>query len=68
TNNFLMMKVYQYFRKARENDDALQNNYQNILDGHKELLINRDQERRVPWQSLIKAVSAQHPALAQKQQ
>ncbi|EAK1595428.1 multidrug ABC transporter permease/ATP-binding protein [Campylobacter coli] len=41
TNNFLMMKVYQYFRKARENDDALQNNYQNILDGHKELLINR---------------------------
>ncbi|MCE3577477.1 multidrug ABC transporter permease/ATP-binding protein, partial [Campylobacter jejuni] len=21
TNNFLMMKVYQYFRKARENDD-----------------------------------------------
>ncbi|MGQ2745972.1 multidrug ABC transporter permease/ATP-binding protein [Campylobacter coli] len=41
TNNFLMMKVYAYFRKARENDDALQNNYQNILDGHKELLINR---------------------------
>ncbi|EAK7577005.1 multidrug ABC transporter permease/ATP-binding protein [Campylobacter coli] len=40
-NNFLMMKVYAYFRKARENDDALQNNYQNILDGHKELLINR---------------------------
>lgn len=40
-NNFLMMKVYTYFRKARENDDALQNNYQNILDGHKELLINR---------------------------
>ncbi|EAI1055944.1 multidrug ABC transporter permease/ATP-binding protein [Campylobacter coli] len=39
-NNFLMMKVYAYFRKARENDDALQNNYQNILDGHKELLIN----------------------------
>ncbi|MBW1370430.1 peptidase M24, partial [Campylobacter jejuni] len=27
-----------------------------------------NQERRVPWQSLIKAVSAQHPALAQKQQ
>lgn len=41
SNNFLMMKVYRYFRKARENDDALQNNYQNILDGHKELLINR---------------------------
>ncbi|MPV61619.1 multidrug ABC transporter permease/ATP-binding protein [Campylobacter hepaticus] len=41
TNNFLMIKVYQYFRKARENDDALQNNYQNILDGHKELLMNR---------------------------
>ncbi len=40
-NNFLMMKVYAYFRKARENDDVLQNNYQNILDGHKELLINR---------------------------
>ncbi|HEF9597850.1 TPA: multidrug ABC transporter permease/ATP-binding protein [Campylobacter coli] len=45
TNNFLMMKVYQYFRKARENDDALQNNYQNILDGHKELLINRDRAK-----------------------
>ncbi|ECO3621147.1 multidrug ABC transporter permease/ATP-binding protein, partial [Campylobacter jejuni] len=36
---------YQYFRKARENDDALQNNYQNILDGHKELLINRDRAK-----------------------
>ncbi|MBM0637302.1 multidrug ABC transporter permease/ATP-binding protein [Campylobacter sp. VicNov18] len=45
TNNFLMMKVYQYFRKARENDDALQNNYQNILEGHKELLINRYRAR-----------------------
>ncbi|EHH1451889.1 multidrug ABC transporter permease/ATP-binding protein [Campylobacter coli] len=44
-NNFLMMKVYAYFRKARENDDALQNNYQNILDGHKELLINRDRAK-----------------------
>ncbi len=45
TNNFLMMKVYKYFRKARENDDGLQNNYQNILDGHKELLINRERAK-----------------------
>ncbi|MBZ7928481.1 MULTISPECIES: multidrug ABC transporter permease/ATP-binding protein [Campylobacter] len=45
TNHFLMMKVYYYFRKARENDDALQNNYQNILDGHKELLINQDRAK-----------------------
>lgn len=44
-NNFLMMKVYFYFRKARENDDALQNNYQNILDGHKELIINKDRAK-----------------------
>ncbi|MBK1971954.1 multidrug ABC transporter permease/ATP-binding protein [Campylobacter sp. TTU_617] len=40
SNHFLMMNVYKYFRKARENDDSLQNNYQNILDGHKELSIN----------------------------
>lgn len=40
SNHFLMMNVYKYFRKARENDDLLQNNYQNILDGHKELSIN----------------------------
>ncbi|TKX30837.1 multidrug ABC transporter permease/ATP-binding protein [Campylobacter estrildidarum] len=45
TNHFLMMKVYYYFRKARENDDALQNNYQNILDGHKELLINQERAK-----------------------
>ncbi|TEY01976.1 multidrug ABC transporter permease/ATP-binding protein [Campylobacter sp. US33a] len=41
SNNFLMMKVYKYFKNARENDDALQNNYQNILDGHRELILNR---------------------------
>ncbi|KAA6227652.1 multidrug ABC transporter permease/ATP-binding protein [Campylobacter sp. LR185c] len=39
-NNFLMMRVYLYFRKLRENDDSLQKDYQNILDGHKELAIN----------------------------
>lgn len=40
SNHFLMMNVYKYFKKARENDDALQSDYQNILDGHKELKIN----------------------------
>lgn len=44
-DNFLMIKVYEYFRKARENDDALQNTYQNILDGHKELSINKDRAK-----------------------
>ena len=45
TNNFLMMRVYKHFRQARQSDDALQNNYQNILDGHKELLINRQRAK-----------------------
>lgn len=40
SNNFLIMKVYKYFRKARESDDLLQHNYQNILEGHRELTIN----------------------------
>ncbi|ARJ55841.1 multidrug ABC transporter permease/ATP-binding protein [Campylobacter cuniculorum] len=39
-NHFLMLKVYKCFRKARESDDALNLNYQNILEGHKELIIN----------------------------
>ncbi|ENC9217989.1 multidrug ABC transporter permease/ATP-binding protein [Campylobacter lari] len=39
-DNFLMSKVYFYFKNARENDDALQTNYQNILQGHKELTLN----------------------------
>lgn len=39
-NHFLMMKVYRCFRKARESDDALNSSYQNILEGHKELIIN----------------------------
>ncbi|QKF80442.1 multidrug ABC transporter permease/ATP-binding protein [Campylobacter armoricus] len=39
-DNFLMSKVYFYFKNARENDDALQKNYQNILQGHKELILN----------------------------
>ncbi|AJC86966.1 multidrug ABC transporter permease/ATP-binding protein [Campylobacter sp. RM16704] len=39
-DNFLMGKVYFYFKNARENDDALQKNYQNILQGHKELILN----------------------------
>ncbi|EHS0800542.1 multidrug ABC transporter permease/ATP-binding protein [Campylobacter lari] len=39
-DNFLMSKVYFYFKNARENDDALQKNYQNILQGHKELTLN----------------------------
>jgi len=40
SNHFIMINVYRYFRKARENDDALQNDYQNILEGHRELCIN----------------------------
>lgn len=39
-NHFLMSKVYFYFKRARENDDALQKNYQNILQGHNELTLN----------------------------
>ncbi|NDJ27254.1 multidrug ABC transporter permease/ATP-binding protein [Campylobacter sp. MIT 19-121] len=39
-NHFFMRKTYHYFRKARDNDDALQNNYQNIIDGRKELTLN----------------------------
>ncbi|MCV3431353.1 multidrug ABC transporter permease/ATP-binding protein [Campylobacter lari] len=39
-DNFLMSRVYFYFKNARENDDALQKNYQNILQGHKELTLN----------------------------
>lgn len=39
-NHFLMSKVYLYFKRARDNDDALQKNYQNILQGHNELTLN----------------------------
>ncbi|WP_291950142.1 multidrug ABC transporter permease/ATP-binding protein [Campylobacter sp.] len=39
-NNFLMSKVYFYFKRARENDDVLQKDYQNILQGHNELTLN----------------------------
>jgi len=39
-NHIFMKKTYQYFKKARDNDDALQNDYQNIIDGRKELTLN----------------------------
>lgn len=35
-----MMKDYQYFRKSREIDDFLQKDYENIIDGRKELALN----------------------------
>lgn len=35
-----LMKDYQYFRKSREIDDALQKDYENIIDGRKELALN----------------------------
>ena len=34
------MKDYQYYRKSREIDDALQKDYENIIDGRKELALN----------------------------
>ncbi len=36
----LMLKNYQYFRKSREIDDSLQKDYENIIDGRKELALN----------------------------
>lgn len=36
----LMIKTYEYFRKSRDNDDALQKDYENIIDGRKELTLN----------------------------
>lgn len=36
----LMMKNYQFFRKSREIDDFLQKDYENIIDGRKELALN----------------------------
>lgn len=35
-----LMKDYQYYRKSREIDDALQKDYENIIDGRKELALN----------------------------
>lgn len=35
-----LMKDYQYFRKSREIDDSLQKDYENIIDGRKELALN----------------------------
>lgn len=35
-----MIKTYGYFRKSRDSDDALQKNYENIIDGRKELSLN----------------------------
>lgn len=39
-NHIFMKKTYLYFKRARDNDDALQNDYQNIIDGRKELALN----------------------------
>lgn len=36
----LLMKDYQFFRKSREIDDFLQKDYENIIDGRKELALN----------------------------
>lgn len=39
-NYCFMIKIYQYFRKSRNSDDALQKDYENIIDGRKELALN----------------------------
>ena len=36
----LMMKNYQCYKKSRDSDDALQKDYENIIDGRKELALN----------------------------
>lgn len=35
-----MAKNYQYYKKSRNSDDALQRDYENIIDGRKELALN----------------------------
>lgn len=39
-NYRFMIKIYQYFRKSRNSDDTLQKDYENIIDGRKELALN----------------------------
>jgi len=39
-NHQLIKRDYAYFKRARDDDDALQHNYQNIIDGRKELALN----------------------------
>lgn len=36
----LIRKIHKYFRESRNNDDFLQNAYQDIIDGHKNLSLN----------------------------
>lgn len=38
---FVIKRVYRYFRKARESDDKLQENYHSSIEGHRELTLNR---------------------------
>ncbi|TLE01727.1 multidrug ABC transporter permease/ATP-binding protein [Helicobacter muridarum] len=40
-NHYLMRNVYKNFKNSRDSDDSLQLNYQHIIDGHKELTLNR---------------------------
>ncbi|RDU72921.1 multidrug ABC transporter permease/ATP-binding protein [Helicobacter aurati] len=40
-NHYLIRNVYKHFKKSRDSDDALQLNYQQIIDGHRELMLNR---------------------------
>lgn len=39
-NYILASKIHRYFKLSRNSDDALQNSYQNIIDGHKNLSLN----------------------------
>lgn len=39
-NYVLASKIHRYFKLSRNSDDALQNSYQNIIDGHKNLSLN----------------------------
>ena len=39
-NYRFMIKIYHYFRQSRNSDDALQKDYENIIDGRKELALN----------------------------
>nr|WP_322621676.1 ABC transporter transmembrane domain-containing protein [Campylobacter concisus] len=40
-NTLLMKKIHLYFRESRTQDDALQRHYDDIVEGHRELSLNR---------------------------
>ncbi len=52
-NHFIIKNVYHYFRESRKCEDSLQENYQAMLEGHRELALNRFRAQHYYHQEFI---------------